>query len=70
MPHATPSDQTRIFIDSTALGATMTMNTLDRILHSAGVKAQCFEMAGRAGIDCRTLDLLEVATILRENGII
>jgi hypothetical protein len=70
MAIATPADETRIFIDRTALLETMTMNTLERSLREEGINAEVFTMAGRVGIDFRTIDLMKVATLLKSTGLI
>jgi len=70
MAIAATNDQTRIFIDHAALTATMTPNTLQRHLAHENLNAEVFQMAGRVGIDCLTIELFEVATLLKKLGII
>jgi hypothetical protein len=70
MTIATLSDKTRIFIDRDALRESMTPETLQRHLGHQNLNAEVFMMAGQVGIDCLTIELLEVATLLKELGII
>ena len=70
MTYALPTDETRIFIDRTALLETMTVNTLERSLRARGIEAEVFAMAGRIGIDIRTVDLMKAATLLKHTGLI
>ena len=70
MPCATPDCKTRILIDRAEFHKTMTMNVLERSLRDAGIEVEVFAMATNIGIDCRTLDLMKVATMLKEIGII
>ena len=70
MTYALPTDETRIFIDRNALLETMTVNTLERSLRARGIEAEVFAMAGRIGIDIRTVDLMKAATFLKHTGLI
>ena len=70
MTYALPTDETRIFIDRNALLETMTVNTLERSLRARGIEAEVFAMAGRIGIDIRTVDLMKAATLLKHTGLI
>ena len=70
MTYALPTDETRIFIDRNALLETMTVNTLERSFRDDGIKAEVFAMAGRIGIDIRTVDLMKAATLLKATGLI
>ena len=67
---ATTQDKTRIFIDRPALYKAMTSTDLHNNLLMKNINAEVFEMAGRVGIDCLTIELFEVATLLKEMKII
>ena len=70
MTIALPSDTTRIFIDRTRLVQAMSVGTLRRHLNDQNLNAEVFEMAGRVGIDCLTIELAEVVPVLKQNGLI
>ena len=70
MPYALPTDKTRIFLDrQTVEGFTdihLLHRCLHRCLHTQGIEDfEVFAMATSIGIDCRTLDLLKVAGLLK-----
>jgi len=70
MTIATTSDTTRIFIDRARFAQAMSVDTLRGHLNEINLNAEVFEMAGRIGIDCLTIELIEVSTLLKELGII
>jgi len=70
MTIATTSDTTRIFIDRARFTQAMSEDTLRGHLNEINLNAEVFEMAGRIGIDCLTIELIEVSTLLKEIGII
>jgi len=62
---------TRIFFTSREFKNVCDINAMHRKLHMEGLENyEVFEMAGKVGIDCRTPDLLKVATILTELDLI
>ena len=70
MTIATTSDTTRIFIDRTRLIQAMSVATLQRHLNEVNLNAEVFEMAGRVGIDCLTIELADVVPVLKQHGLI
>ena len=70
MTIAIPSDTTRIFIDRTRFVQAMTTAALQRHLNDQNLTAEVFEMAGRVGIDCLTIELAEVVPVLQQHGLI
>jgi len=70
MTIANTADTTRIFIDRSGLNSAMTTTDLHNHFLLQNLNAEVFEMAGKVGIDCLTIELLEVATFLKELGII
>jgi hypothetical protein len=70
MTIATTSDTTRIFIDRSSLDAAMTPTDLHNHFLQQNLNTEVFRMAGRVGIDCLTIELIEVSTLLKELGII
>ena len=70
MAIAIPSDTTRIFIDRTRLVQAMSPATLQRHLNDVNLNAEVFEMAGRVGIDCLTIELADVVPVLKQHGLI
>ena len=70
MAIATTSDTTRIFFDRTAFLATMRLGTLQGILAGAGIEAEVYTMATSVGIDCKTIELADVAALLKQHGLI
>jgi hypothetical protein len=70
MTIANTADTTRIFINRSSLNSAMTTTDLHNHFLLQNLNAEVFEMAGKVGIDCLTIELLEVATLLKELGII
>lgn len=70
MTVATPSDTTRIFIDRPRFLQTMSPAALQRHLNDQSLNAEVFEMAGRIGIDCLTVELADVVPVLKQHGLI
>tara|TARA_R110002072_G_scaffold39033_4_gene112530 strand:+ start:1070 stop:1282 length:213 start_codon:yes stop_codon:yes gene_type:complete len=70
MAIALPSDTTRIFIDRPRFVQAMTTATLQRHLNDQSLNAEVFEMAGRIGIDCLTIELADVVPVLRQHGLL
>jgi hypothetical protein len=70
MTIATISDTTRIFIDRTRFVQAMTTATLQDKLNEVNLNAEVFEMAGRVGIDCLTIELADVVPVLKQHGLI
>ena len=70
MTIAIPSDTTRIFIDRTRFVQVMTTAALQRHLNDINLIAEVFEMAGRVGIDCLTIELADVVPVLKQQGLI
>jgi len=70
MTIAIPSDTTRIFIDRPRFARAMTTATLQRHLSDQNLNAEVFEMAGRIGIDCLTIELADVVPVLKQHGLI
>ncbi|MFU8777932.1 MAG: hypothetical protein ACNA7M_09725 [Roseovarius sp.] len=70
MPIATPIDTARIFIDRSHLVQAMSVATLQRHLNDVNLNAEVFEMAGRVGIDCLTIELADLVPVLQQHGLI
>jgi hypothetical protein len=70
MTIATHSDTTRIFIDRPRFIQAMTTAALQGHLCDRNLNAEVFEMAGRVGIDCLTIELADVVPVLKQHGLI
>ena len=70
MTIAIPSDTTRIFIDRPRFIEAMSVSALQRHLCDRNLNAEVVEMAGRVGIDCRTIELADVVPVLKQHGLI
>ena len=70
MTIATTSDTTRIFIDRSRFVQAMSTATLQRHFNDQNLNAEVFEMAGRVGIDCLTIELADVVPVLKQHGLI
>jgi hypothetical protein len=70
MTIATTSDTTRIFIDRSRFITAMTTAALQGHLNDRSLNAEVFEMAGRIGIDCLTVELADVVPVLKQHGLI
>ena len=70
MTIAIPSDTTRIFIDRTRFVQAMSTAALQDKLNDVNLNAVVFEMAGRVGIDCLTIELADVVPVLKQHGLI
>ena len=70
MAIATTSDTTRIFIDRPRFVRAMTTVALQGHLNNVNLNAEVFEMAGRIGIDCLTIELADVVPVLQQHGLI
>jgi hypothetical protein len=70
MTIAIPSDTTRIFIDRTRFVQAMSTAKLQDKLNEVNLNAEVFEMAGRVGIDCLTIELADVVPVLKQHGLI
>ena len=70
MTAATPSDTTRIFIDRPRFIEAISPAALQRHLDDQSLNAEVFEMAGRIGIDCLTVELADVVPVLKQHGLI
>ena len=70
MAIALPSDTTRIFIDRPRFVQAMTTAALQGHLNDRSLNAEVFEMAGRIGIDCLTVELADVVPVLQQHGLI
>ena len=70
MTIATTSDTTRIFIDRTRFAQAMSTAALQGYLNDLNLHAEVFEMAGRIGIDCLTIELADVVPVLKQHGLI
>ena len=67
---AIPSDTTRIFIDRARFVQAMSPAALQRHLNDQSLNAEVFDMAGRVGIDCLTIELADVVPVLKQHGLI
>ena len=70
MAIATTSDTTRIFIDPSRFIEAMTVPALQGHFNDVNLNAEVFEMAGRIGIDCLTIELADVVPLLQQHGLI
>jgi hypothetical protein len=70
MAIAIPSDTTRIFIDRPRFARAMSVATLQSHFNNQNLNAEVFEMAGRIGIDCLTIELADVVPVLKQHGLI
>ena len=70
MAIAIPSDTTRIFIDRPRFVQAMRPAALQGHFNDGSLNAEVFEMAGRIGIDCLTIELADVVTVLQQHGLI
>ena len=48
----------------------MSATTLQSHLNDQSLNAEVFEMAGRVGIDCLTIELADVVPVLKQHGLI
>ena len=48
----------------------MSTATLQDKLNDVNLNAEVFEMAGRVGIDCLTIELADVVPVLKQHGLI
>ena len=70
MAIATTSDTTRIFFDRTSFIQAMSTAALQGHLNDINLNAEVFEMAGQVGIDCLTIELADVISVLKQHGLI
>jgi len=70
MAIATTSDTTRIFIGRNRFMQAMTVPALQSHFNDISLNAEVFEMAGRIGIDCLTIELADVVPLLKQHGLI
>ena len=70
MAIATTADTTRIFIDRSRFIQAMSVAALQGHLNDRSLNAEIFEMAGRVGIDCLTIELAAVVPVLKQQGLI
>jgi len=70
MAIATTTDTTRIFIDRSRFIQVMSVATLQGHFNGLNLNAEVFEMAGRVGIDCLTIELADVVALLKQHGLI
>jgi hypothetical protein len=70
MTIATTADTTRIFIDRSRFIRAMSVAALQGHLNDLNLNSEVFEMAGRIGIDCLTIELADVVPVLKQHGLI
>jgi hypothetical protein len=70
MAIATPSDTTRIFIDRARFVQAMSVTALQGHFNDQNLNSEVFEMVGRIGIDCLTIELADVVPVLKQHGLI
>ena len=70
MAIATTADTTRIFIDRSRFIEAMSVTTLQKHFNDLNLNSEVFEMAGRVGIDCLTIELADVVSVLKQYGLI
>jgi hypothetical protein len=70
MAIATTTDATRIFIDRSRFVQAMSVAALQDHFNDLNLNSEVFEMAGRIGIDCLTIELADVVPVLKQHGLI
>lgn len=70
MTIATTADTTRIFIDRSRFIEAMSVTALQNHFNDLNLNSEVFEMAGRVGIDCLTIELADVVPVLKQHGLI
>ena len=70
MAIATTTDTTRIFIDRSRFIQAMSVATLQSHFNDLNLNSEVFEMEGRVGIDCLTIELADVVPVLKQHGLI
>jgi len=70
MAIATTADTTRIFIDRARFIQAMSTAALQGHFNDLNLNSEVFEMAGRIGIDCLTIELADVVPVLKQHGLI
>lgn len=70
MAIATTTDTTRIFFERSRFMQAMSVAALQGHLNDINLNAEVFEMAGRIGIDCLTVELADVVPVLKQHGLI
>ncbi|SNS84104.1 hypothetical protein [Antarctobacter heliothermus] len=70
MTIATPTDTTRIFIDRARFIQAMSVAALQDHFNDQNLNSEVFEMVGRIGIDCLTIELADVVPVLKQHGLI
>ncbi len=70
MTIATTTDTTRIFIDRSRFMQAMSVAALQNHFNDLNLNSEVFEMAGRIGIDCLTIELADVVPVLKQHGLI
>jgi hypothetical protein len=70
MTIATPADTTRIFIDRARFIQAMSVAALQGHFNDQNLNSEVFEMVGRIGIDCLTIELADVVPLLKQHGLI
>lgn len=70
MAIATTTDTTRIFFDRSRFVQVMSTAALQGHFNDINLNVEVFQMAGRVGIDCLTIELADVVPILQQHGLI
>jgi len=70
MAIATTTDTIRIFIDRSHFVQAMSVAALQDHFNDLNLNSEVFEMAGRIGIDCLTIELADVVPVLKQHGLI